>query len=544
MNGVTGNTAQDSFLETWVQDLISDSACGYFVCNITKNYVLGDVVDLMGGCQLPSDYTSSSHDSYKYSDLIAFWCDRFVKEGKEQLLESISAENLLNCFAENRFMIERIYSAKLPSSETVKYKLSIFLSKERLNGDVIGLFVFEEMAFDSNVNSECQYDETDRRFAKEKAEFLFDMAHVVRFPIGNILSYVSKAKSNLDDKKSIEENLNQIEKSGEIVLKIINDILDLTRIECGSVSVESIPMNIKTFAKRFMMIVEKQAAEKKVCVDLNLLNLKNEDIFADAIRIDRVLLAIIGNSVQFSKEGGKVTLTVQQVESKRPGYAGYDFIVQDNGVGMSKEYLNHIFDPFSKESAFDEVEFSGSGLGMTITKYLVDLMGGTLNVESRQGEGTTVTCHFDFRVQMLPEVEPADEPKSIRKNKKIVGKRALVVDDNILNNEITKNLLESQGMLVEVAYDGEQAVSLMRDNKANYYDIIFMDMQMPNLDGCSACRTIRGFHGRYFIRIPIIAMLMNDFREEIKKAYAAGMNSYIQKPVAEEDLIKILQQFV
>ena len=325
------------------------------------------------------------------------------------------------------------------------------------------------------------------------------------------------------------------------LLDLLNDILDMSRIESGLVKIEELPVNFRLCSDEMVEIIRGNAESKGINFVYEFENLVSEEVFADPVRLNQVLLNILSNAIKFTPEGGTVTYTIEQLGSNVPGYGSYKFIIKDTGVGIKKEFLNKIFDTFSRERSSTQSGIQGAGVGMSIAKRLVDLMGGAIEVRSEVNVGTIVIVSLNFRLQSIakyPE-ELIEELEDID----FAGKRVLLVEDNDLNREIARDFLEEKNLIVEEAVDGVEAVNLMREKEAGYYDMILMDIQMPNMNGYQATETIRSLPDRRKSSIPIAAMTANAFEEDRQMAFAVGMNAFISKPLNLDKLNDVLQRY-
>ncbi|MBQ3566042.1 MAG: response regulator, partial [Oscillospiraceae bacterium] len=373
---------------------------------------------------------------------------------------------------------------------------------------------------------------------KAKSTFLFNMSHDIRTPMNAILGFTSMAKKYIDDPEKINECLEKVEISGNHLLSLINDVLDMARIESNKIIIEETPNNLRENMEQLVEILRSNAQEKDLTLLLEIKNLVNEDIYADALRLNRVIMNIMSNSLKYTKPGGTITVTVQQLESDKEGYGKYDLIFSDTGIGMSKQFLETIFDAFTREKTSTVSGIQGTGLGMAITKNFIELMGGTIEIDSALGLGTTVTCHMYFRLQ-TKEIDN-ESTDDIEEDLDFSNVRILLVEDNDLNREIAKDILEDVGIEIEEATDGSVAVDMITANPAGYYDLVFMDIQMPYMDGYKATQAIRNLPDKEAASVPIIAMTANAFEEDKKKAYESGMNGHLAKPLNIHELFKAI----
>ena len=377
---------------------------------------------------------------------------------------------------------------------------------------------------------------------KAKTVFLSNMSHDIRTPMNAIVGFSSLAADNIDDREKVIDYLQKIGTSSDHLLSLINDILDMSRIESGTVKVERNEIDILQTIDDVCKITGESFRTKGINLSVNTEGVVHKDAITDKLRLDQVLLNIVGNACKFTPEGGDVSITVTEGNAANREHAMYCFVIKDNGIGMSEEYLDHIFESFSRERTVTESGIEGSGLGMAITKNIVDLLGGEINVSSVKGKGTEFTVNIPMRLCM--ETVGTTEHKSGRKKvgniRRHEGKRVLLCEDNELNREIAEEILKKAGIEVDSVPDGVCAVSCMANAPDDKYDAILMDIQMPRMDGYTATREIRTLSSNKKANIPIIAMTANAFEEDRRKSYEAGMNAHISKPI---DIGTILDAF-
>ena len=374
---------------------------------------------------------------------------------------------------------------------------------------------------------------------RAKTAFLNNMSHDIRTPMNAIIGFTSLAAEHLDDREIIRDYLEKISTSGKHLLSLINDVLDMSRIESGSVEIEKTNVYLPDVLEDLKTIILESVHAKQQKLLIKQQDVVHEDIITDKLRLTQVLLNIISNAVKFTPVGGTIHILVEEKASQKAGYAVYSFCIKDNGIGMSKEFQEHVFDSFARERTVTESGITGTGLGMAITKNIVDLMGGTIHLTSKQGEGSEfiVTLECELADKTVQDKQSSC-PKAEKKHLDYSGKKVLLVEDNELNREIATEILKSLGLKVDYAADGMEAVEIMSSEAGNQYDMIFMDIQMPKMDGYTATREIRTLKDTKKANVPIIAMTANAFDEDRKKAIKAGMNGHIAKPI---DVNVILQ---
>lgn len=370
-----------------------------------------------------------------------------------------------------------------------------------------------------------------------KTTFLNNMSHDIRTPMNAIIGFTNIAKRQNHD-ADVAASLEKISSSSEHLLSLINNVLDISRIESGKIVYEPKPVDLRKLVDDVFSIIQGNLAGR----DLNFITKRNvlhPYVYADALRMKEILVNILGNAIKFTKDGGTITYISEEIESAREGYAMISFVISDTGIGMSQEFIEHLFDEFAQEESDARTLYKGSGLGMAIVKKYIDMMGGTIVVESKKGEGTT----FEIRIPMkLADVSEIGEHEITEVNVDLKDVKVLLAEDNDLNAEIAQTLLEELGMKVTRAADGKKAVALFSSGPEGMFDLILMDIMMPEMNGYDAARAIRRLNKKGAETIPIIAMTANAFSEDVQAAFDAGMNGHIAKPVSPEEMLKTIKR--
>ena len=381
------------------------------------------------------------------------------------------------------------------------------------------------------------------RASKAKTDFLANMSHDIRTPMNAIIGITTLMKNELHQPEKLAEHLDKLENSGQLLLGIINDILDMSRIESGKTTLNVEKMNLPQQISQLDSIIRQQAGQRRQTFTVNT-HLQHENVLADPNRLNRVLMNILSNAVKYTPTGGHIRFEVDELP-RNEHYARYRFVVQDDGIGMSKAYQKTLFDPFTREERSGTNKVQGTGLGMAITKNIVDLMGGSINVESTTGKGTRFEVVLEFPVdaeadtvpeaQVLPEEEEETSPLS--------GMKFLCAEDNAINAEILEMLLEANGASCTICSNGQEIVDAFASVKPGEYDMILMDVQMPVMDGLEATRRIRSGENPLGRIIPILAMTANAFLEDMQKSREAGMDEHLSKPVDIAALEQTVKRF-
>jgi signal transduction histidine kinase/ActR/RegA family two-component response regulator len=376
---------------------------------------------------------------------------------------------------------------------------------------------------------------------KAKSTFLFNMSHDIRTPMNAILGFADLLEKHLDDKIKRKEYLANIKTSGKYLLDLINEVLEMARIENGKVSLDEEPFAVDDLVKDIRVVLDEQYRKKKLQVERDIV-VSDPCIYCDAVKIKGIYLNILSNAIKYTPEGGRIKISMREYAGRSAEYGIYETTVEDTGIGISAEYLPHIFDSFSRERTVTENKVVGTGLGMGIVKKYVDLMGGNISVESELGKGTKVTVQLEHHIAEPYETEP--EPHSELSADFVAGKRILLAEDNELNREIAEEILHEVGFSVDSAEDGIQCVDKVLKAEPGYYDLILMDVQMPNMDGLKATRVIRKMEDKKRASVPIVAMTANVFEEDKKKAMKAGMDGFVGKPIEIPKLLDVMHRLL
>ncbi len=374
---------------------------------------------------------------------------------------------------------------------------------------------------------------------RAKNTFLFNMSHDIRTPMNAILGFAEIARHNIGDAAKLTDCIEKIQVAGKHMLLLIDNILDMSKIENGKVNLTEECCNLEECIAKARNILQTEIDKKHLKFQTDMSAVKDKLVYCDKIRINQVLFNLLNNAVKFNKPGGSVLVTMIQNMCAIQEYAVYEIHVKDTGIGMTQEFLSHIFEPFEREHTSTISQTQGIGLGMSITKNLVELMGGTIRVFSEPDKGTEFVLQFTFKLQEQVRQSQQSSVEAASAND-FSGKRLLLVEDNALNMEIARELLCEAGFSVETAPNGQIALEMVQDSTAGYYDAILMDIQMPVMDGYQASREIRSLENKDLAEIPIIALTANTFDEDKKAALSNGMNAHIAKPIDVRVLYEVL----
>ena len=367
-----------------------------------------------------------------------------------------------------------------------------------------------------------------------KSQFLFNMSHDIRTPMNAILGYTNLAREENDPEK-IHTYLDKIKGSSQHLLALINDILEMSRIESGKLELEFVPVDLCSVFDGMRDLFSEQMKQKNIDFQVHTSQVQNHYVWCDRKNLNRVLLNVLSNAYKFTPEGGTITATLWESGSRINDYSSYELRIQDTGIGMSREFAEKMFNAFERERTSTVSGVEGTGLGMSITKRIIDLMGGTIEVLTAPGSGTNIIIRLKFRLaeesDMPSEENSSDSAAAGETQFDFSGKRILLVEDNPVNMEIAKMILENAGLQIETAQNGKIALDMVAASDPGWYDAILMDVQMPVMDGYEATRAIRSLENKALADIPILAMTANAFKEDEQAALAAGMQAHIAKPI-------------
>ncbi|MBQ9341844.1 MAG: response regulator [Lachnospiraceae bacterium] len=374
-----------------------------------------------------------------------------------------------------------------------------------------------------------------------KSRFLFNMSHDIRTPMNAIIGFTNLAENNIDNHDMAIEYLNKVRSANSYLMTLVDDVLDMARIESGQVQIEETLCDIRKNVQEIMSLVMPDAEEKHITLTSDISRIKHYNVWADKLRVRQIMINILSNAIKYTNEGGRIKYSITEGKSEREGYGRYELKVVDTGIGMSKEFLGKIYNQFERANNSTTSKVSGTGLGMAIVKRLVDMMGADIRIDSAEGKGTRVLITFEFKIDDRTQEEYVKEIEQEVTSEFIEGKKILLVEDNHLNVEIMKHILVGLKASVTVAGDGVEALGIMEKARKGDYDLILMDIQMPKMNGYEATRRIRALHKKVS-KIPIIAMTANAFEEDKKAALEAGMNEHIAKPINVQELIKTMRK--
>ena len=415
--------------------------------------------------------------------------------------------------------------------------------------------IFWFWTYRTNQSHQKQEQEKDEKYKTElliaakkaeaaneaKTEFLQRMSHDIRTPINGICGMVNMADHYADDMEKQKEYRTKVKEASNLLLELVNDVLDMSKLESGEIVLEEIPFNLSSIYREVFVVIEQVAAEQNLQIVWEKKEITHRDLIGSPRYVKRVMMNILSNAMKYNRENGHIYISCIEIPSEQPEMTTMEFVCRDTGIGMAEEFQKHIFEPFAQEHAGSRTKFAGTGLGMPISKKLVEKMGGTITFESEEGAGTTFVIRVPFRIDTDRESKAETEAKT---EASIRGLHILLAEDNELNMEIAEFMLQNEGAVVTKTWNGQEAVEIFEKSRPDEFDVILMDIMMPVMNGYEAAKMIRSMDREDAKTIPIIAMTANAFTEDRIKAKEAGMDEHISKPIDMKLLVKIIHELV
>lgn len=525
--------AEERRIESHIQKTLSDEYCNYYCVDLDTGRIVSCLQDEMAD----ACYGQAILLGATYQEIAANYVATYVEAvDKDRIEEVCRLDNLEDKFAESddfSFVFLTNFTGKT-TYRRMRFSMVRSITDKRY-------FVWAFADVDKRVRSNLEYNKA-LTANKAKSTFLFNMSHDIRTPMNAIIGFNQMALKHLDDRIKVEDCLKKVAAASDHLLQLINDVLDMARIESGKVTIEEKETSILMYADNVVSMIKNSAEMRGIVFRYQYRNIVNDEVYADSLHVNQIIINLLSNAVKYTKPGGRVDYTVEQITSLQPDHATYRFIVEDTGMGMSEDFLQHIFEDFSRERNSTVSGIQGTGLGMSIVKKLIDLMHGTIDIKSEVGKGTRIEVTLSFRLAGGTK-KIHDQTRNEMEQMNLAGLKVLLVEDNEMNREIARELLVEQGIVVDEADDGTVAVAKVKKSKPGQYDLILMDIQMPTMDGYQATQAIRKLRNKQLANIPIIAMTANVFEEDKKKGAEVGMNGHLGKPIDVPQLLKLLQTF-
>ena len=406
----------------------------------------------------------------------------------------------------------------------------------------------------TNLEHEKQEREKDEKYKAElliaakkaeaanraKTEFLQRMSHDIRTPINGICGLINMADHCADDMEKQTEYRTKVKEASNLLLELVNDVLDMSKLESGEVILEEIPFDLSRISREVLVVIEQMAAEQNIRIVWEKKEITHRKFIGSPGYVKRVMMNILSNAVKYNRKNGHIYISCREIPSGQPEMTTIEFVCRDTGIGMTDEFQKHIFEPFAQEHAGSRTKFAGIGLGMPIAKKLIETMGGTITFESENGAGTTFVIRIPFKIDL--NSDKREEKKDVSDGKSIKGLHILLAEDNELNMEIAEFVLQNEGAVVTKAWNGQEAVERFKKSEPGEFDAILMDIMMPVMNGYEAAKTIRSMDRKDAKAIPIIAMTANAFTEDRIRAKEAGMDKHIAKPIDIKTILTVFDQ--
>ena len=403
---------------------------------------------------------------------------------------------------------------------------------------IASIFRYQTYLYEKQKNTITKAIRNANDAIKQKQNFISNVSHDIRTPMDSIIGFTELAKKNIDNKEKLEDCLEKITRASGHLMNLINEVLDISKIDSGTSVVEENLCSIHSIIDNVCQIMQHEVEQKKLKIELDYSMLDEDVLSCDDVRLNQILLNLVSNAVKYSYEGGKITISVIQLSTDDESVILNEFHIKDEGCGMTPEFLEHVFEPFARDKT-SPVAADGTGLGLTIAKSLTEILGGEITVVSELGNGTEFTVSIPLSIPSLSEIE--EEEDIVIYDFK--GRHVLVVDDNQLNREILVEALREEGFIVDEAIDGSFAIEKLRDSEPGTYELVILDLQMPVMDGYETTKIIRNFKDSRVAQIPIVAVTADALPEEKTRAFNCGVNAYLVKPVDMPAMLKVLMLF-
>lgn len=531
--------------EVQYRKAILNDAVTFFEVNLSKNSFMKDTSQLIDGKSINLFEGLGVKPFEKYTDFIRHWKANADKKKQKEIVRFFDSDRLIQCYANGD--LEQTFDGWIKDSHGRRRLThhTFLLGKNEYSGDIIALCVIKDITEQAEKQSLLRNALQQAETASTAREtFLTNMSHDIRTPLNAIIGCAKLVKSQLSNSDKTNEYIDKILVSGEQLLSILSNSLEITRIESGRAVLKEVKCSLRKLVAEVEKSMQLQADLKSIDLTVCMTDIRHDVVAADYPRLKEILSQLLDNAVKYTPSCGTVRLTIEEKDIHLKGYGQYRFIVEDDGIGISDEFIGQLFEVFMRENTTTQSGIAGAGLGLAVVKSLVDMMEGEITVDSKPGAGSK------FTVTVLLKHE--EEPAALRTAKSEEGEdpagrkeiRILLIEDNEINREIAEELLKDKGYLVDSAENGERGFEMLRDSEPGHYDIILMDILMPVMDGYQAAKEIRKLENKTLSEIPIIALSANVFPEDYQKSQDAGMNAHVAKPVNIEQLDNVIRELL
>ena len=546
--------------ERYRQAMTSGASTVYYV-NLTANCIVEEIYENVRGVRIPLLNEVGLSAPCRFDEFANRWADRMVAgQEKESFIKVYNRESLMESFLNGKAEIVHEFQSKLCGEDSIRIlRQTILMVRTDIAGDVTAMCTIKDVTrlrekeYKKKISLMKAY-ESAKQANEAKSDFLSRMSHDIRTPMNAIMGMTAIARMHVGDDEKVSDCLRKIEMASTHLLGLLNEVLDLSKIEAGSFELTQEQFDIVDLIHNLLDMSKAVVDEKRHELKLEIEPLVHRIVVGDSQRIQQVFVNLLGNAVKYTPEHGKMRIALSEKQSRSSVLGCYEMIFEDNGIGMTKEYMEYMFEPFSRAEDTRINKIEGTGLGLSIAQSIVSMMDGSIQVESEVNKGSkfTVTIFLKLpedscRNNMIKKEKSGNNTYNAlyEENYKIYeGKNVLLVEDNERNAEVAAELIGITGVNVELAENGRAAVARYEQHAPGYYKLIFMDIQLPVMNGYEAARKIRSSGREDAESIPIIAMTANAFTEDVEAAYAAGMNEHIAKPLEFERLTGILKKWL
>ncbi len=534
-----------------LEHIIDAVAGAYYNINLTRNLVPGHMYQAVDGKEYNVNEMTGLPADAKFSEVIDYWGKRLSEKEKEAYYTFFDIPVLLKHYEKGETHVTHTYWTQTIRQRPMLAEHHIVMYEDEENGDILAISYIRDITEEFHENAvKIEAENLNKRLRKEKEDavsanetkgrFLSSISHDIRTPLNGIQGMLRIADAFPDNMKKQKECRDKIWIASNYLVSLVNNVLNMNRLENSTIELSEKPFDLIDLLMEIIAMTNIQIDAQGLhsVVDWKPGYINHRYLIGSEEGISRILLNLNSNAIKYNKKGGTVYCRCKELRCDGET-AWLEFVTEDTGIGMEEEFLRHAFEPYTQEQHISLNSINGVGLGLTIVKETVALMGGTIQVESKINEGTRYTIVLPFKVDHHPKID--DDPKE---HLSLKGKKALLAEDNNLNMEIAKFQLEQEEIEVFTASNGKEAVEMFEASQPGFYDIILMDIMMPVMDGLEATRHIRSMNRRDSMTIPIVAMSANAFQEDVEKSLAAGLNEYLTKPLDEKKLTETMKKYL